>query len=73
MVASFQSAGVVLSAFLAKMEHFKSQLLYLEECVDKAVNCDDGGSIHEIEKQLQKLQVNMEAVLTAAANDVAWF
>ena len=68
MVVSFQSTGVVVSAFLAKMEHFKSQLLYLEECVDKAINCDDSGSIHEIEGQLQTLQVNMEALLTAATD-----
>ena len=68
MVVSFQSTGVVVSAFLTKMEHFKSQLLYLEECVDKAINCDNSGNIHEIEGQLQKLQVNMEALLTAATD-----
>ena len=58
MVVNLQSAGVVLSAFLTEIEHFKAQLQYLEQCMEKAINCDDSGSIQEIEEQLRKLQVN---------------
>ena len=67
-VANFQSAVAVISTFLTNMEHFKSELLYLEQSMEKAVNCENSGSIHEIEEQLQKLQVNMEALLTAASD-----
>ena len=70
MVVNLQSAGVVLSAFLTEIEHFKAQLQYLEQCMEKAINCDDSGSIQEIEEQLRKLQVTMEAILTVAS-DVA--
>ena len=65
MTVSFQSAGVVKSAFLTKMEHFKSELMYLEQSLEKAIKCENSGSIREIEEQLQKLHVNMEAILTA--------
>ena len=64
MTVSFQSAGVEISAFLTKMEHFKSELLYLEQSLEKAIKCENSGSIREIEEQLRKLHVNMEAIMT---------
>ena len=65
MTVSFQSAGVEISTFLTKMEHFKSELLYLEQSLEKAIKCENSGRIREIEEQLRKLHVNMEAILTA--------
>ena len=70
MVITLRSAGVVISTFLAKLDNFKSELFDLEQSMEKAINCEDSGSIHEIEEQLQKLQVDMEAVMTIAS-DVA--
>ena len=64
------SAGVAVSGLLEKTENYKNQLHDLEQCVGKAVNCSDSGSIGEIEVHLHKLQKDMEAIM-ALASDAA--
>ena len=52
MTVSFQSAGVEISAFLAKMEHFKSELVYLEQSLEKAIKCENSGSIVGVKREV---------------------
>lgn len=62
--STLQSARDSVSTFLAKLEKIRCQLLDLEQCMVKAADCKDYGSIDDLEIQLHKLQQQMETILT---------